>query len=192
MQSVTGGVVLPNDNETVSTMLTYAGGQSGYGTMGISPGCTVGAAAIRRDGFAAMVADATGGSLRTRPLTWAANKTTMFVNCDGGLSVELLQVGSSKVLLRSAPMAVNSTRVEVVWAAASIETATTSTFGAAQTLPAATAAAPLQVRFTLEPGARLYSFWVSANRCGASGGVVAGGGPGFDASRDLHGSCHGR
>ena len=50
VQSVTGGVILPDDNATVSTMLAYAGGQSGYGTMGISPGCTVGAAEIRRDG----------------------------------------------------------------------------------------------------------------------------------------------
>ena len=40
VQSVTGGVVLPNDNASVSMMLTYAGGQSGYGTMGISPGCS--------------------------------------------------------------------------------------------------------------------------------------------------------
>jgi len=39
VQSVTGGVILPDDNATVSTMLTYAGGQSGYDTMGISPGC---------------------------------------------------------------------------------------------------------------------------------------------------------
>ena len=36
VQSVTGGVILPDDNATVSTMLTFAGGQSGYGTMGVS------------------------------------------------------------------------------------------------------------------------------------------------------------
>ena len=55
MQSVTGGVILPDDSAEVSSMLTYAGGQSGYGTMGISPGCTVGAAELRRDGFAQVI-----------------------------------------------------------------------------------------------------------------------------------------
>ena len=55
VQSVTGGVILPDDSAEVSSMLTYAGGQSGYGTMGISPGCTVGAAELRRDGFAQVI-----------------------------------------------------------------------------------------------------------------------------------------
>ena len=55
VQLVTGGIILPNDQASISTMLTYAGGQSGFGTMGISPGCTVGAAQLRRDGFAKMV-----------------------------------------------------------------------------------------------------------------------------------------
>ena len=40
VQSVTGGVILPDDKANVSTMLTFAGGQSGFSTMGI-PGCTV-------------------------------------------------------------------------------------------------------------------------------------------------------
>jgi hypothetical protein len=91
VQSVTGGVILPDDNATVSNMLAYAGGQSGYGTMGISPGCTVGAAELRRDGFAAMVAGDSIGTLVSRPLTWSASKKAMFVNCDGSLTVELVR-----------------------------------------------------------------------------------------------------
>ena len=41
----------------------------------------------------------------------------------------------------------------------------------------------LAVRLS-SPQARLYSFWVSPNKCGASGGWVAAGGAGFNASRD--------
>ena len=56
-------------------------------------------------------------------------------------------------------------------------------------LPPATASAPLRLRFSLRPAAALFSFWPSASKCGASGGVVAGGGPGFSGSHDEHGSC---
>jgi hypothetical protein len=123
-----------------------------------------------------MVAGASKGTLETRPLTWAANNKVLFVNSDGGLTVEILS--GSKVVLRSAPIPINSTRSEVAWADLP-----------GKVLPSATAAAPLVLRFTLRPGARLFSFWVSTDRCGASGGMVAGGGPGFGSSRDLHGAC---
>ena len=178
VQSVTGGIVLPNDNASVSMMLTYAGGQAGYGTMGISPGCTVGAAQLRRDGFAKMVArGAVAGTLLTRPLTWSPVKTHLFLNCAGGIAVEILQAG---VLLRkSLVVSANSTRVEVEWAAPH----------SGAVLPTATAANPVQLRFTLQPDAALYSFWPATSKCGASEGVVAGGGPGFASSRDKHGSC---
>ena len=125
-----------------------------------------------------MVAGASEGTLETRPLTWSATKTILFVNSDGGLGVEVLS--GRRVVLRSSPIVVNSTRSEVTWDSAW------------KVLPSATAASPLRLRFTLQPGARLYSFWVSADHCGASGGMVAGGGPGFESSRDLHGACDGR
>ena len=135
-----------------------------------------------------MVAGTSGGMLVTRPLTWAASKKKLFVNCDGGLAVELLS-GSGTVIMKSSVVAVNSTRSEIQWDHPASETGGVNL---APGLPAATAAAPLRVRFALQPKARLYSFWVSANGCGSSGGVVAGGGPGFDSSRDVHGSCAGR
>ena len=186
VQSVTGGVIMPDDkgtrSGTVSSMLTFAGGQSGYGTMGISPGCTVGVASLRRDGWAPMVAtDAGGGTVVTRPVTWGADKTQLFLNCEGGVQVEVLSVGGDEpVLRRSMVVGVNSTRVEVQWlldGAGSL------------LLPVATVAAPVRLRFTLNEGAKLYSFWPAPDKCGASGGSVAGGGPGFTSSRDDHGSC---
>jgi hypothetical protein len=119
----------------------------------------------------------------TRPLRWGADKSHLFVNCEGGLVVEVLGVDSSggvgPVLRRSVAIEVNSTRVEVQW-------------GGVYTglpLPAATAADPLRLRFTLIAGAKLYAFWPASDKCGASGGAVAGGGPGYTSSTDEHGSC---
>ena len=45
---------------------------------------------------------------------------------------------------------------------------------------------PVRFRFHLA-GGRLYSFWVSPDRCGASHGYVAAGGPGFTAHTDTAG-----
>eukprot|EP01052_Picozoa_sp_SAG31_P020085 SAG31_NODE_1494_length_8106_cov_7.933183_1_plen_671_part_00 len=180
VQSVSGGVVLPNDKAQVSTMLTYAGGQSGYSTMGISPGCTVGVASLRRDGFAAMAArdsDVDGGStITTRPLSWSAEKKFLFLNLDGEVTIGLLRASNGADMLRSVALRANDTRVVVQWEAKS-------------TLPHATTASPVQLRFQLSPGTKIFSFWVSASTCGASGGLVAGGGRGYNSSRDEHGAC---
>ena len=48
----------------------------------------------------------------------------------------------------------------------------------------------LSVRFR-KPVARLFSFWVARDACGASDGWVAAGGASFNSSRDLYGSCSG-
>ena len=48
----------------------------------------------------------------------------------------------------------------------------------------------LSVRFR-KPVARLFSFWVARDACGASDGWVAAGGTSFNSSRDLYGSCSG-
>lgn len=47
-------------------------------------------------------------------------------------------------------------------------------------------ACPVRFRFHLRHG-RLYSFWVSSQKSGASGGYVATGGPGFTAPTDTVG-----
>ena len=48
-----------------------------------------------------------------------------------------------------------------------------------------------QLRFDfVGAGAELYSFWLSTDKCGTSGGFVAAGGPAFAGSRD--GFCHPR
>lgn len=183
VQSVTGGIILPDDMAQVSTMFTYAGGQSGYGTMGISPGCTVGVASLRRDGYAALVASsgdrenqAANQYVVTRPLAWSVSQKYLFVNIDGGMTVEVLHPGSASVVLSSVPLHTNSTRAQVQWVSGT-HLPSTSTMG------------PFQLRFSLRPGTQFYSFWVSPDQCGASGGSVAGAGPGFNTSRDEHGTC---
>ena len=46
---------------------------------------------------------------------------------------------------------------------------------------------PVRFRFHLKNG-RLFAFWVSPEKKGASHGYVAAGGPGFSSNRDLGGS----
>ena len=113
----------------------------------------------------------------TKPLSWSEDRTHLFLNCAGGITVEILRGGS--LLRRSLAMNENSTRLEVLWAPPYD----------GETLPNASRSRPVQLRFTLQPGAALYSFWPASSKCGASEGVVAGGGPGFESSRDKHGAC---
>lgn len=49
---------------------------------------------------------------------------------------------------------------------------------------AMSAGAPFQLRFYLEGAAQVFSFWVSSDECGTSGGYMAAGGPGFAMGRD--------
>jgi hypothetical protein len=46
----------------------------------------------------------------------------------------------------------------------------------------------VRFRFHLKKG-KLYAFWVSAERSGASGGYMAGGGPGYPGSIDTAGTA---
>ena len=61
--------------------------------------------------------------------------------------------------------------------------------GGAKALRAA-AGKSIRIRFIFaSPVVELFSFWISKNSCGASGGFVAAGGKGFNSSRDLYGAC---
>jgi hypothetical protein len=74
-------------------------------------------------------------------------------------------------------MTTDSTRVRVQWRGDSPD-------GGLDQL----AGQPVQLHFSFSSGS-LYSFWVAESSCGASGGYVAGGGPGIGGDRDTHGSC---
>ncbi len=143
------------------------------GSRHADPNCT-GLATMRRDGFTSMDADASGGTLITRPVTF--NGSHLFVNADvpnGKLTVEVLDE-SGKILApydRKACVTVrgDSTKREVHW-------------DGAKDLSAA-AGKPVRLCFHLTDG-KLYSFWVSKDGSGESGGYLGAGGPGFSGPRD--------
>lgn len=176
------------------------------GFSGVSPvqgggpyaGGSLGLARLRRDGFASMDGPGTPmppvtrtGSRRALPSGYkepAGTLTThvllfsgghLFVNADvfdGSLQVEILDPGGTPIegFTEAACCGVtgNATKAEVTWRHASIR---------------ALAGRPVRLRFQLVSG-RLYAFWISDRADGASGGYVAGGGPGFAGATDMGGA----
>ena len=136
-----------------------------------------GIAFLRRDGFASMDADATAGTLTTRPVRFSGSR--LFVNVNnpqGELRVEILDQAGQAIapytLDECRPVQVDSTLQEIVWNdkedLADLQGKT------------------VRFRFTLQQGS-LYAFWVSRDASGRSDGYVAGGGPGFTGSTDTVG-----
>jgi len=134
----------------------------------------IGAATLRRDGFAGMVADARG-ELTTKPVVFSGGH--LFVNAEcrfGSLRAEVLDIGGRVLPGFSAAdcemlARADTTRREVRWKDAAL---------------ASLAGRPVRFRFGLHCGT-LYSFWVSKDAAGASGGYVAAGGPAYAGLRDL-------
>jgi hypothetical protein len=162
VQSVGGGCLIVGDE-----LWFYVSARSGAAKGSAKQGtCVTGLATLRRDGFASMDAAAEEGTLTTRPLTF--NGSRLFVNADlreGELRAEVLEGG--KVIRTSAALKGNGTKLEL----ADLSGLSGKT---------------LQLSFRLKQGA-LYSFWVSSDPKGSSGGYVAAGGPGFEGLRDLSG-----
>jgi hypothetical protein len=132
---------------------------------------------LRRDGFASMDADASGGTLTTRLVTF--NGKHPFVNIDapqGELRVEILDekgdpispfTRDNCVLVRG-----DHTLAPVQWSGVSDLSAVVGK--------------KVRLRFHLTHGS-LYAFWVSPDASGASHGYVAAGGPGFTSNVDAVG-----
>lgn len=134
----------------------------------------MGLATMRRDGFASMYTGAAGGTLTTWPVRFSGSH--LFVNADaesGELLVEVLDEGGAAIapftLDTCIPVRANETRQVVSWKGTDDLSAL--------------AGKPVRFRFHLTDG-RLYAFWVSPDRSGASSGFVAAGGPGFRGTRD--------
>ena len=136
---------------------------------------STGLVALRRDGFASLDADQAGGVLTMRPLRFTGRH--LFVNADvgrGELRVEVLDAEGAPIAPFSrgdcAPLSADGTQQAVRWAGADDLSALTGR--------------PVRFRFHLRAG-HLYSFWVSPDAGGASGGYVAAGGPGFSGPKDV-------
>jgi hypothetical protein len=131
-----------------------------------------GLATLRRDGFASLDAGPDGGTLTTRPLRFAGRH--LFVNADvaaGELSAEVLEDGRAIDGLARAdcvPVRADKTCQALTWKGGDLARA---------------AGRAVQFRFHLK-GGRLYAFWVSPDKSGASHGYVAAGGPGLRGPAD--------
>jgi len=158
----------------------YYGGWSGESPKrggDLYAGGATGVAMLRRDGFASLDADAAGGTLTTRPLTFHGRH--LFVNLDapqGELRVEVLDDSGQPLapftLANCQPITADRTRVRIAWQGADDLSSL--------------AGRRVRFRFHLKQGS-LYAFWVSPDASGASHGYVAAGGPGFNGATDTVG-----
>ncbi len=142
---------------------------------------STGLAVLRRDGFASMGAGEEGGTLTTRPVRFRGKH--LFVNVDapgGELRVDVLDEAGKVIPALSrekcVPIRADGTLRAVAWK------------GAGDL--ANVAGKPVRFRFHLRKG-RLYAFWVSPDKSGASHGYVAAGGPGFTGATDTVGAAAG-
>ena len=136
----------------------------------------IGRATLRRDGFAGMVADA-AGELVTKPLAFTGGH--LFVNAEcrfGELKAEVIGAdgcvlpGFSSADCRAIARR-DARKAELVFRGGSL---------------AALGAQGVRIRFRLRC-ATLYSFWLTSDPAGSSGGYVAAGGPSYPGLRDCAG-----
>jgi len=135
---------------------------------------SIGVATLRRDGFAGMVADATGEIL-TKPVVFSGKR--LFVNAEcrfGSVAAEI--VGEDGKAIRGftfedckAFAKADSTKTELKFKGGDLSSL---------------AGKPVRFRFRIHCGT-LYSFWVSPSARGESRGYVAAGGPAYSGLRDL-------
>ena len=142
---------------------------------GLYANASTGLAVLRRDGFASIEAQQNEGILLTRVITFSGKH--LFVNIDGSsgrLYAEICQVDgrpmSGFTRNECLPISTDSTKQLVVW----------KNRGNLESL----SGKPIRIKFYLT-NAKLYSFWVSRTRDGASGGATAAGGPGLTGTWDV-------
>ncbi len=174
VQSAGGGCLIVGD-----TLYFYVSGRAGIPGSRSSGVCSTGLATLRRDGFASMDAGDDEGTLTTRPVRFSGKH--LFVNADadeGELRVEVLDDRGGIIprfsRAKCVPIRTDSTLQRVRWKG----TRDLSRL----------ARKPVRLRFHLSNG-RLYAFWASSERSGASHGYVAAGGPGFAGPTDTVGAA---
>ena len=161
IQSVANGCLVMDDK-----LYIYLSGRAGQGLSGCKyadAGGGTGLAIMRRDGFASMDAGEEEGTLVTRPLRFSGKH--LFVNLEAGngrLLVEVLdenkKVISPFTRENSIPLSTDKTLAAVNWK----DSADLSSL----------AGKSVRFRFILTNG-KLYSFWVSPDRSGASRGHIS-------------------
>ncbi len=135
---------------------------------------SIGAATLRRDGFAGMVADGRG-EIVTKPIAFTGKR--LFVNAEclfGSVSAEVLDANGKPVPGYTAADCAKLSRRDATKAELVFKGGDLGRF----------AGQPVQLRFRIHCGT-LYSFWISPSERGESRGWVAGGGPAYPGLRDL-------
>ena len=146
----------------------------GWRRNGMHFNASIGVATLRRDGFVGLVADGRG-EVTTKPVTFSGRH--LFVNAEcrfGSLAAEVLDEAGNVLPGFAAadclPLArTDSTKAEIRWRDGDLATL---------------AGRPVLFRFKLHCGT-FYSFWVSRDPSGKSGGYLAAGGPAYMGLRDL-------
>ena len=160
----TAGVCLIDGDRLLFPYCGYSG-LAPDGSRGMYTGASVGLATLRRDGFASMDAEAKGGTLTTRPVTFGGRHLFVNVACPHGeLRAEALDADGRPIapftLAACKPVSADRTLKRIEWA------------GAADL--SSLAGKPVRFRFHLTRGS-LYAFWVSPSEKGASRGYLAAG-----------------
>jgi hypothetical protein len=136
-----------------------------------------GLAILRRDGFASMNIRAEFGTLTTRPVSFRGGHLFVNVDCPKGeLKAEVLDSDGNVIepftSRNCRGVSADKTLAPVTWRRGDLSKL---------------AGKPVRFRFHLNNG-KLYSFWVSPDRSGASHGYVGAGGPGFTGATDTVGT----
>ncbi|MBQ6338510.1 MAG: glycosyl hydrolase family 32 [Kiritimatiellae bacterium] len=146
----------------------------GWRRNGMHFNASIGVATLRRDGFVGLVADGRG-EVTTKPVTFSGKH--LFVNAEyrfGSLAAEVLDEKGDVLPGFAATdclplVRTDSTKSEIRWKGGDL---------------AALAGKAVRFRFKLHCGT-FYSFWVSRDPSGKSGGYLAAGGPAYKGIRDL-------
>lgn len=144
------------------------------GESGMYANGSTGVAVLRRDGFASLEADDISGSLTTKKVTFNGQYLFVNVDCpDGELKVEVLDEHFHNIegySLEDCKSVKADSTIQIIHWKRNKDLARWR-------------GQKIRFRFVLENG-KLYSFWVSPDKTGASYGYVGAGGPGLEGSRD--------
>lgn len=174
LSTTTGGVIVYDDEIRIyySAISNQYQDENGQTVTGPYVGGSIGYATLRRDGFASMNGS---GTLTTKPLTVTKDVRYLFVNADvanGSLKAEITDLDGNVLEGYSAndciAMTGDSCCSMMTWKnAENLSFLQNKGF---------------KIRFVMENG-ELYSFWLSADPEGASGGAMAAG---YAGEKDLN------
>jgi hypothetical protein len=170
----TGGICLILGDKLLFPVSGWSG-ESPVNGRYLYGGASMGVATLRRDGFVSLNANWTLQSVTTRLVQFNTG-SQLFINADadeGYIMCEALDCEGNPIngytLDDCIPAQSDSTKQRIRWIGADL---------------APLAGKPVRFKFYLISSA-LYSFWISKDEQGKSGGYLAAGGPGYKGAQDV-------